>query len=227
MRIDPIRWDLVRDDDDRYMKLCRPFQPSATSNSVRPQISAPTDHTHPRLANGDHTKTRNARQRLPVIAESDPLELNASAPSSPAAVRPALALTAAEEVQTIRRVLLEAATSSTRETWATCTCPECSKGFRQEISVPDHAARIKAVETLLREGLGRVREADVTEPKMPTSVDEVTNLSWDELNLVIALSCANETRAVVEQGDGALRLELERWEPDTRDTLARALAEVG
>ena len=67
----------------------------------------------------------------------------------------------------------------------------------------------------------------MTEPKTPTSVDEVKNLSWDELNLVIALSCANEIRAVVEQGDGALRLELERWEPDTRDTLARALAEVG
>ena len=64
-------------------------------------------------------------------------------------MRPALALTAAEEVETIRRVLLEAATSTTRQTWATCTCPECGKGFRQEISVPDHGARIKAVETLL------------------------------------------------------------------------------
>jgi hypothetical protein len=53
-------------------------------------------------------------------------------------------------------VLLEAATSTTRESWATCTCPECGKGFgfRQEISVPDHGARIRAVETLLREGLG-------------------------------------------------------------------------
>ena len=64
------------------------------------------------------------------------------------------------EVETIRRVLLEAATSTTRETWATCTCPECGKSFRQEISVPDHGARIKAVETLLREGLGRVGEAE-------------------------------------------------------------------
>ena len=43
--------------------------------------------------------------------------------------------------------------------------------FRQEISVPDHGARIKAVETLLREGLGRVGEAEVIEPKMPTSVE--------------------------------------------------------
>ncbi len=92
--------------------------------------------------------------------------------------------------------------------------------------MPDHGARIKAIETLLREGLGRVGEADVLEPRMPTSADEVKNLSTDELALVIAMSCANEIRAVVDQGDGALRLELQRWEPDTRETLARALAEV-
>jgi hypothetical protein len=115
------------------------------------------------------------------------LEQNAGSPSSPSSGGPAPALTAAEEVETIRRVLLEAATSTTRETWATCTCPECGKSFRQEISVPDHGARIKAVETLLREGLGRVGEADVVEPKMPTTVDEVKNLSWDQLTLVIAL----------------------------------------
>lgn len=179
------------------------------------------------VAIGGQTKRRKARQREPVIAESEPLELPSRSPNSPLAVRPALALTAAEEVETIRRVLLDAATSATRESWATCTCPECGKGFRQEISVPDHGARIKAIETLLREGLGRVGEADVLEPRMPTSADEVKNLSTDELALVIAMSCANEIRAVVDQGDGALRLELERWEPETRQKLARALAEVG
>jgi hypothetical protein len=44
--------------------------------------------------------------------------------------------------------------------------------------VPDHGARIKAVETLLREGLGRVGEAEVAEPRMPASVAEVEALSW-------------------------------------------------
>jgi hypothetical protein len=83
------------------------------------------------------------------------------------------------------------------------------------------------VETLLREDLGRVGEAEVVEAKMPTTVEEVKDLSMEELALAIALSCANEIRAVVDKGDGALRLELERWEPDTRDTLVRALAEVG
>ncbi len=98
------------------------------------------------VANGNQTKKRNPRQREPVIVQSQPLELKPSSTSTPSAVRPALALTAVEELETIRTVLLEAATSTTRETWATCTCPECGKGFRQEISVPDHGARIKAIE---------------------------------------------------------------------------------
>jgi len=180
-----------------------------------------------KVSNGSHIKRRNARERLPVPAESEPLELSASSSSSPSAVRPALALTAAEEVETIRRVLLEAATSTTRETWATCTCPECGKGFRQEISVPDHGARIKAIETLLREGLGRVGEAEVVEPRIPTTADEVKDLSWDELNLVFAMTHVSEIRAVVERGDDALRSALEKWSPDERATFAHMLAEVG
>lgn len=140
--------------------------------------------------------------------------------------RPALALTAAEELETIRAVLLEAATSTTRETWATCTCPECGKGFRQEISVPDHGARIKAVEALLREGLGRVGEAHVLEPRVPTSVEELRTLSSEELELVVAVGYASEIRDVLDHGDDALRSKLESWEPETRATLARVLAQV-
>jgi hypothetical protein len=179
------------------------------------------------VANGDPLKKRNARQHVPVIAESEPLELKPSSTSPPSAVRPALALTAVEELETIRTVLLEAATSTTRETWASCTCPECGKGFRQEISVPDHGARIKAIETLLREGLGRVGEAEVVEPRMPTAADEVKNLSDDELHFVFALTHATEIRAVVDNGDDALRSEVESWTPKARASLARVLAEVG
>ena len=177
--------------------------------------------------NGGPPKRRNARERSPVTAESEPLARATIGSSSPSGVRPALALTAAEEVETIRRVLLEAATSTTRETWATCTCPECGKGFRQEISVPDHGARIKAVETLLREGLGRVGEAEVVEPKTPTSAVEWQSLSDAELNAIFALACAKEIRAVADQGEGALLRALERWEPDMRQTVAQALAQVG
>ena len=162
-----------------------------------------------------------------MIAETEPLELNPSASKSPSAVRPALAVTAVEELETIRAVLLEAATSTTRETWATCTCPECGKGFRQEISVPDHGARIKAIETLLREGLGRVGEAEPVAPTIPTSAFEWQSLSDAELNAIFALMCANEIGAVADEGEGALLSTLERWEPDMRQTVARALAQVG
>lgn len=178
------------------------------------------------VVKGDHAKKRNARERIPIPAESEPVEFTSNRHSRPSAVRPALALTAAEEVETIRRVLLEAATSTTRETWATCTCPECGKRFRQEISVPDHGARIKAVETLLREGLGRVGEAEVAEPRMPTSVAEVDDLDWNELKFIFAISCAQAIQAFVDRGDDALRSELERWEPEARATVAQALAEV-
>jgi hypothetical protein len=178
------------------------------------------------VVNGDYSKRRNARQRIPVVVEAEPFELASQTSSRPSAVRPALALTAAEEVETIRRVLLEAATSTSRESWATCTCPECGKSFRQEISVPDHGARIKAVETLLREGLGRVGESEVVEPKMPTSFDEIEAMTDRELNLLMALTYATEIHAVVENGEDTLRLELEKWAPDIRETLARALAEV-
>jgi hypothetical protein len=36
-----------------------------------------------------------------------------------------------------------------------------------------------------------------------------------------------ELNAVVDHGNDALRSELEKWEPETRAALARALAEVG
>jgi hypothetical protein len=171
-------------------------------------------------------KTRTARQRIPVVAETEPLELGSHASPRPSAVRPALALTAAEEVETIRRVLLEAATNTTRESWATCACPECGKSFRQEISVPDHGARIKAVETLLREGLGRVGEAEVAEPRMPVSVAEVEAMSWSDMKFVFAITYAQAIHAFADRGDDALRMEIERWEPEARTTVARALAEV-
>jgi hypothetical protein len=177
------------------------------------------------VMNGGPSKRRNARLRVPVIAESEPLELGATAAGTPSGVRPALALTAAEEVETIRRVLLEAATSTARESWATCTCPECGKTFRQEISVPDHGARIKAVETLLREGLGRVGEADLIEPKMPTTADEVKNLSWEQLTLLIAMTYANEARALLDNRDQALHAMIKTWAAGERETLARALAD--
>jgi hypothetical protein len=178
------------------------------------------------VLDGALAKQRNARLRRPVVAETEPLEQTATAAPRPSSVRPALALTAAEEVETIRRVLLEAATNTTRESWATCSCPECGKSFRQEISVPDHGARIKAVETLLREGLGRVGEAEIPEPKMPSTLAEVEAMSWLDMKVVFAITYAEAIRAVVDQGENALRSEIEKWEPDAREAVAAALADV-
>ena len=140
-----------------------------------------------------------------MTAETEPLELTSHTSARPSAVRPALALTAADEVETIRRVLLEAATSTTRNSWATCTCPECGKSFRQEISVPDHGARIKAIETLLREGLGRVGEAEVAEPRMPASAAEVEALELERVEVHL--------RDLLRAGDSGVRRSGRRRSP--------------
>ena len=61
---------------------------------------------------------------------------------------------------------------------------------RMSSRVPDHGARIKAVETLLREGVGRVGEAEVVEPKIPRLLAEVQTLEWNELSLIFATTYA-------------------------------------
>ena len=116
-------------------------------------------------------------------------------------------------------MLLEAATSTRRETWATCTCPECGKGFRQEISVPDHGARIKAIETLLREGLGRVGEADEPPtPRVPRTVAEIQRLSTEDLEEIVA----SDDEGVA----WLIRSHLRPLGVETRDALRVALDEL-
>ena len=46
------------------------------------------------------------------------------------------------------------------------------------------------------------------------------------MKFIFAISYAQAIQAFVDQGEEALRLELERWEPDVRATVASALAEV-
>ena len=46
------------------------------------------------------------------------------------------------------------------------------------------------------------------------------------MEFVFAISYAQAIRAFVDDGEGALQSELERWEPEVRATVARALAEV-
>ena len=68
--------------------------------------------------------------------------------------------------------------------------------------------------------------AEISEPRMPASVAEVEALSWSEMKFIFAISYAQAIRAYVDQGEGALRSELEQWEREARATVARALAEV-
>ena len=78
----------------------------------------------------------------------------------------------------------------------------------------------------------RAAQLDVTCPQIsascaPSGAEEVKNLTDDELHLVFALSHATEIRAVVDDGDDALRAKVESWTPKARASLARVLAEVG
>jgi hypothetical protein len=57
-------------------------------------------------------------------------------------------------------------------------------------------------------------------------VAEVEALSWSEMKFIFAISYAQAIQAFVDQGEDALRSELERWEPDARAAVAQALAEV-
>lgn len=66
------------------------------------------------------------------------------------------------------------------------------------------------METLLREGVGRVGEAETHKPQMPSTVAELEAMSWTDMKLVFALTHARAIRAVVDQSDAALRIELER-----------------
>ena len=46
------------------------------------------------------------------------------------------------------------------------------------------------------------------------------------MKFIFAISYAQAIQAFVDQGDEALRSEVERWELDARATIARALAVV-
>jgi hypothetical protein len=73
---------------------------------------------------------------------------------------------------------------------------------------------------------GTVGEAEIPEPRMPASVAEVEALSWREMKFIVAIPYGQAIRAFVDQGEGTSQSELERWEPEARATVARALPDV-
>ena len=61
---------------------------------------------------------------------------------------------------------------------------------------------------------------------MPRTAAEVEALSWSDMKFIFAISYAQAISAFVEDGDEALRTEVERWEPEAREAVGRALAQV-
>jgi hypothetical protein len=60
-----------------------------------------------------------------------------------------------------------------------------------------------------------ISEDAAAAPKMPSTADDVKNLSWNERTLVIALSYATEIRAVLDNGKD-VHSEINRWAPEER-----------
>ncbi len=61
---------------------------------------------------------------------------------------------------------------------------------------------------------------------MPSTVAEIDAMSWTDMKLVFAISHAEAIHDIFMHGEAAITAEVERWEPETRATVAGALAEV-
>jgi hypothetical protein len=144
---------------------------------------------------------------LRVIPTGDVQSATATviANADPASVRPSLAAAAAENVEALKRSLLEAAAAATKPTWITVECSGCGERSQVEAPVPDVRARVAAIELLLREGLGRPATAEeVRPPRMPATVAAVNELSWPEMQAVFAATYVDEIAAAQRSGAAAL-----------------------
>jgi hypothetical protein len=111
--------------------------------------------------------------------------------------------------------------------WTTPACPECGTQFRQEVHIPDHKARVAAVEVLLREGLGRPAQAEEpATPQLPESLEAVERMTWKEMQYVFASLYGEDLVAVQRDGgEAAVRAKLASLSDDQRRILREALAE--
>jgi hypothetical protein len=174
---------------------------------------------------GRYPRRRNPSPEEPLELEAEPMTSTRSLTTDPAAVRPALARAAASSLDEIQAALLDAALGASREHWATFTCPDCGKKQRTQVSFPDVRSRVAAIELLLREGLGRVPQAEETQtPRLPQSAEAVKRMSWDEMQVVFATIHADEITAVANgQGDALLRRRLAVLTDGARSALREAL----
>jgi hypothetical protein len=148
--------------------------------------------------------------------------------ADPASVRPLLAAAAAENVEQLKTSLLEAAGSAAKPVWITVECTGCGERSRIEAPIPDVRARVAAIELLLREGLGRPAVAEESPTtRLPTTVDAVKSMSWEQMQTVFAAIYAEEIAAVADNGGDALvRERVSELGPEGRRLLRDALAAV-
>jgi hypothetical protein len=208
---------------------CGALASSPTAVFCRHHERLAEKHGEEAIRDGRYPRTRTPRAQKPIAAEVEVgFDLNGSCAVTPAAVRPALAQAAADELGTITAVLMDAATNTTRPAWTTPVCPECGTQFRQEVHVPDHKARVAAVEVLLREGLGRPAQAEeLTSPKLPENVDAVARMSWNDMQHLAALLFADQIESVLTQGGReAARERLAELSDGQRQVLGETLAEL-
>jgi hypothetical protein len=207
---------------------CGALASSPTARFCRHHERLAEEHGEDAIRDG-RPRIRSPRPTAPLEAELKAQDASkASNGVTPASVRPALAQAAADELGTITTVLMDAATNTTRPVWTTPCCPECGTQFRQEVYVPDHKARVSAVEVLLREGLGRPAQAeDSPKPHLPESEAAIQSMSWQDLQHFAMALLVDELVAVRRDGgERLLRDRVDALTPDQRHALRDALEQA-
>jgi hypothetical protein len=210
----------------------------ATSGSdfCFPHLALAAEYGEDVLRRGEYPRRRRNSTLVRVSSEHEvPDQATTAAPSansngsvSPADVRPRLAEAAAANLSELERVLVETATGSNRQVWATIGCKHCGREGRYEIEVPDNRVRLDAVEKLLQQGLGRAREAEESRvPRLPESAAAVERMSWSDMQRLAEVVYVDEITAVLGgDGETVLRERVASLSEGERRVLRDALAEA-
>jgi hypothetical protein len=209
-------------------RACGALASSPTAVFCRHHERLVEKHGEDAVRAGRYPRRRTPRQtgRLEAQLDSDHA-VNGSGAVTPAAIRPALAQAQRTSSARSPRCSWDAATNTTRPVWTTPACPECGTQFRQEVHVPDHKARVAAVEVLLREGLGRPAQAEEpTTASVPESVVGMQAMSWQDMQYVAATLLVDELLTVQRDGgEAVVRQRVAALSDAARRVLRAALLE--
>ncbi len=139
---------------------------------------------------------------------------------APERFRAQLAEDLAEDYREVRDTLRDAMSNSSRRLQV--SCPKCRT--KVPVDVPDHGARIKAVQTWTELGLGRIRESNADEKKNggqhrhAFSRQELENMTVDDLARLCAADDPLETTAeniaasATTNPDGTATVPADAWQ---------------